>query len=131
MQWHFLADLSFYCAVRSWERRTTMMSWCAWRRWKVWHLCRAYEDFLITASVHIIVSLTSRELVANVYLLHVLVCMIMQVRYYLGIILGYGLNNCTSKQRSMHPIVLTKLANHRETEIIFQMLKMKSYAWQA
>ena len=31
----------------------------------------------------------------------------------------------------MHPIVLTKLANHGENERIFQKLKMKSYARQA
>ena len=30
------------------------------------------KTFLITTSVHIVVSLTSRELLANVYLLHVL-----------------------------------------------------------
>lgn len=69
-------------------------------------------DSLITASEHIIVSSTSREMVANVYLLHVLVCyMMMQVKFYLVTILGCGLNNCSSKQRSTHPIVLTKLAN--------------------
>ena len=45
---------------------------------------------------------------------------IVQFEYYLGKILGYGLNNCNSKQRSMHPIVLTKLANHRESERIFK-----------
>ena len=33
--------------------------------------------FLIIATEHIIVSLTSREVVANVYLLHVLVCYMM------------------------------------------------------
>ena len=131
MQWYFSGRFEFLLCSSSWERRTTMMSLCAWSRWKVWHLCHDYEYFLITASVHFLISLTSRELVANVYRLHVLVCMMMQVRYYLGIILGYGLNNCSSKQRSTHPIVLTKLANHRESERIFQMLKMKSYAWQA
>ena len=86
-------------------------------------------DFLITASAHIIVSLTSREVVANVYLLRVLVCyMMMQVRYYLVTILGCVLNNCGSKQRSTHPIVLAKLANQKESKRIFQMLNMKSYA---
>ena len=86
-------------------------------------------DFLITASAHIIVSLTSREVVANVYLLRVLVCyMMMQVRYYLVTTLGCGLSNCGSKQRSTHPIVLAKLANQRESKRVFQMLNMKSYA---
>ena len=131
MQQYFSGRFEFLLWSSSWERRTTMMSWCVWGRWKVWHLCCAYEDFLITASVHFLISLTSRKLVVIVYLLHVLVCMIMQGRYYWGIILGYGLNNCNSKQRSMHPIVLTKLANHGENERIFQKLKMKSYAWQA
>ena len=75
------------------------------------------------------VSLTSREVVVNVYLLHVLVCyIIMQVKYYLVTTLGYGLINCGSKQRSTHPIVLAKLANPRESKRVFQMLNMKSYA---
>ena len=108
----------------NWERRTTMMRWCAWNGWKVWHLCCAYVDFLITASVHIIASLTSREVVANVYLFRVLVCyMLMQVKYYLVIALGCGLSNCGSKQRSMHSIVLTKLANQRGNKRVFQTLK--------
>ena len=86
-------------------------------------------DFLITASEHIIVSLTSSEVVANVYLLRVLVCyMMMQVRYYLVTTLGCGLSNYGSKQRSMHPIVLAKLANQRGSKRVFQMLNMKSYA---
>ena len=72
---------------------------------------------LITASTHIIVPLTSREVVANVYLLRVLVCyMMMQVRYYLVTIFCCALNNCGSKQRSTHPIVLAKLANQRIKE---------------
>ena len=73
--------------------------------------------------MHIIVSLTSRELMANVYLLHVLVYMMVQVRYYLVIILGYGLSNYSFKQRSTHPIVLTELANQRERKRILQMIK--------
>ena len=84
-------------------------------------------DFLITASAHIIVSLTSREVAANVYLLCVLVCYIMmQERYYLVSTLGCGLSNCGSKQRSTHPIVLAKLANQSKRS--FQMINMKSYA---
>lgn len=86
-------------------------------------------DFLITASAHIIVSLTSREVVANVYLFRGLVCyMMMQGRYYLVTTLGCGLSNCGSKQRSTHPLVLAKLANQRESKRAFQMLNMKSYA---
>ena len=85
------------------------------------HLCRAYADFLITASEHIIVSLTYRKVVANVYLLHVLVCyMMMQMKYYLATILGCGLNNCGSKQRSTHPIVLAKLANQKRVKEFFK-----------
>ena len=81
-------------------------------------------DFLIIASAHNIVSLTSREVVANVYVLHVLVCyMMMQVRCYLVTTLGCRLSNCGSKQRSTHSIVLTKLANQRESKTVFQMLK--------
>ena len=114
----------FLLCSSSWERRTTMMSWCAWSRWKVWHLCWVYEDFLITASVHFISSLTSREIVANAYLFRVLVCyMLMQVKYYLVIALGCGLSNCGSKQRSMHSIVLTKLTNQRGNKRVFQTLK--------
>ena len=86
-------------------------------------------DSLITTSEHIIVSSTSREMVAIVYLLHVLVFyMMMQVKYYLVIILGCGLNNCGSKQRSTHPIVLAKLANQKESKRSSQMIDMKSYA---
>ena len=78
-------------------------------------------DFLITASEHIIVSLTSREAVANVYLLNVLVCyMMMQVEYYLVTILGCGLNNCGPKQRSTYPIVLAKLANQKRVKEFFK-----------
>ena len=85
---------------------------------------RAYVDFLITASVHIIVSLTYREVVANVYHLRVLVCyMLMQVKYYLVTTLGYGLSNCGFKQRSVHSIVLTKLANQRESKRVFSNVK--------
>ena len=86
-------------------------------------------DFLIIASAHVIISLTSREVLANVYLLRGLVCYIMmQERYYLVSTLGCGLNNCGSKQRSTHPFVLAKLANQRESKRAFQMLNMKSYA---
>ena len=59
------------------------------------------------------ISLTPIEMVANVYLLPVLVCMMVQVKYCLVIILGCGLNNYSFKQRSTHPIVLTELANQR------------------
>lgn len=46
---------------------------------------------LLTSSIHIMVSLTCREVIANVYLLRVLVCyMMMQLRYYLVIALGCG-----------------------------------------
>ena len=117
----FYVRFEFLLRSSNWERRTTMMSWCVWSGWKVWHLCPAYVDFLITASAHIIVSLTSREVVANVYLLHVLVCyMMMQVRYYLVTILGCVLNNCGSKQRSTHPIVLAKLANQKRIKEFFK-----------
>ena len=120
----FSGRFEFLLRSSSLERRTSMMSWCAWNGWKVWHLCRAYVDFLITASVHIIVSLTSREVVANVYLFRVLVCyMLMQVKYYLVIALGCGLSNCGSKQMSMHSIVLSKLANQRVNKRVFQTLK--------
>jgi len=126
----FYGRFEFLLRSSSWERRTTMMSWCAWSGWKVWHLCRAYVDFLIIASAHVIISLTSREVLANVYLLRGLVCYIMmQERYYLVSTLGCGLNNCGSKQRSTHPIVLAKLANQSKRS--FQMINMKSYAWQS
>ena len=69
------------------------------------------------------ISLSSIKMVANAYFLPVLVCMMVQVRYYLVIILGCGLNNCSTKQRSTHPIVLTKLANQREIKRMFQMIK--------
>ena len=73
--------------------------------------------FLIIASAHIIVSLTSREMVANVYLINVLVCYIMMhARYYVVTILGCELNKRGSEQRSTHPIVLAKLANQKIEE---------------
>ena len=56
-----------------------------------------YENLLITASAHIIIPLTPREMVANVYLLHILVCMMVQVKYCLVITLGCGLNNYSFK----------------------------------
>ena len=63
-------------------------------------------------------------MVANVYLLHVLVCyMMMQVKYYLVTMLRCGLNNCGSKQRSTYPIVLAKTCQPKESKRIFQNVK--------
>ena len=119
--------IEFLLCSSSWERRTTMMSWCAWSGWKVWHLCGAYEYFLVTTSAHLMLLKSlhkhSKCVIPFIYFMHV----------SSSLLFSSPNSNCTIKTQicqkmSLHPVLFLPYLNTSEKSHNLQVCRLWKFA---